>query len=170
MARFRNRGNALRPIFSIKKVVGASGALIDGTVSTIPISNATAGTAWADAADDLVPIGCTIKSFYVSVYVYSTADGTAAPVIDWYISKNPSDSLTMPAPTAVGGNENRRFIFHQERGLAANTSGTPMVFKGVIKVPRGFQRMGKDDNWSIRLVINGEAGFFCTQTIYKFYQ
>ncbi len=160
----------LRPIVSIKKIIAGGGALIDGTTATIPLANAVAGTAWVDAADDLVPQACTIKSFYLSVFVYSTADGTAAPIIDWYISKNPSDSLTMPAPTAVAGNENRRFVFHQERGLAANTSGTPMVFKGVIKVPRGFQRMGRDDNWAVRLVINGEAGFFCLQAIYKFYQ
>ncbi len=168
---FRNRrALRLRPVNSIKKVVEASGALVAATTSTIDLVATVDGTAWVDAADASVPQGCTVSSIYLSVYGIVNGDGTAAPIFQWYVGKNPNNQLTMPAPNAAGGNSNRRWIVHSERGLTGNSSGTPMMFKGVIKLPPRMRRMGRDDHIFLKIISLNFAGAFCIQAIYKFFQ
>jgi len=78
----------------------------------------------------------------------------------------------MPEPGATGGHDNRRWIMHEEKGLAPDVAdgGTPMVFKGVLKIPKGRQRMGADDQLTVRILSEFYAGFFCLKCIYKFYR
>ncbi len=162
-----------RPIMSVKKVIDAQGGLVASTVSTVGLLNVTTGAAWVDSANDSVPIGCTVSSMYISVFVFlDGAIGATTPVIDWFFAKSPGNSLTFPEPGATGGNENRRWIMHEEKGLAPSIDdgGTPMVFKGVLKIPKGRQRMGNDDSVFISLKSEGHPGFFCVKAIYKFYQ
>ncbi len=163
MAR-RNLGNIIN---SVKNVIDTSGALVDGTASINILAKGVDAPALSVVSD--VKRGCIIKNFYLSVFVFSTADGTAAPVVDWYIIKNVAGEITLPGPEATGVSDVKRFIFHEEKGLAANTSGTPMVFKGVVRVPKHMQRMGSDDQFTLVLKIVGEAGFFCIKAIYKWY-
>ncbi len=163
------RGLAYRPINSIKKVVDISGALVDGTTSITPWMDTVDGAAWVDAGDASVPQGSTIKSVFWSVYVFTAADGSAIPLIDFFLMKDPGTELTLPTPGATGGTKNRRWILHEEKGLAGNQSGTPMIFKGVTIIPRKMQRNGRDDRYVFSLVSNGFAGFFCAKFIYKFY-
>ncbi len=170
---YRRSSNRLRPVDSIKKVVETSGALVAAAPSTNVLLNTTAGTAWVDAGDSSVPQGCHVYGMYLSVY--AVADGapdTTTPIIDWFIAKNPSGSLTLPPPGSTGGNENRRFILHEGKGLLGfDTVGAPRkLFEGVIKIPKHMQRMGRDDE--ITLVIESVAhnGFFCIKTIYKFFR
>ncbi len=167
------RFSSKRPINSIKKVIDASGATVAGTVSVIPLVNVTAGAAWVDAGNVDVPIGCTISSVFLSVFVYlDQTVGVNAPIIDWYIAKNPGTNLTLPSPGATGASDNRRWILHEEKGLSSDVTdgGTPMVFKGVIKIPRGRTRFGADDQLVIRLLTPSHQAFFCIKCIYKFYR
>ncbi len=142
---------------------------MDGTTSITPFIDTVDGTAWVDDTSASVPQGAVIKSFFWSVYVYTAADGTAAPLVDFFIMKDPGTELTVPTPGATGGNKNRRWILHEEKGLAGNQSGTPMIFKGVTIIPKKMQRCGRDDRWLFSLVSNGFAGFFCLKVVYKFY-
>ncbi len=162
-----------RPIMSVKKVIDALGATVASTVSEIPLADASSGPAWVDAGDSSVPIGCTISSIFLSVFVYlDEAVGVSTPIVDWYFAKEPGNAFTMPEPGLTGGNENRRWIMHEEKGLAPDVGngGTPMVFKGVLRIPRGRQRMGKDDRLSIHLLTENHKAWFCIKAIYKFYQ
>ncbi len=162
-----------RPIMSVKKVIDASGALVSGAVSDVPVLDVTTGAAWVDSANTSIPIGATVSSIYLSIFVFlDGAIGATSPVIDWFFAKNPANNLTLPLPGATGGNENRRWVMHEEKGLAPSIDdgGTPMVFKGVLKIPRGRQRMGVDDELIIRILSAGHPGFFCLKCIYKFYQ
>ncbi len=162
-----------RPINSVKKVIDASGGLAASTPAVVAIADATGGAAWIDAGDTSVAIGCTISSIYLSVFIYLDSNTvTDVPVLDWYIHKNPGNNLSMPEPGATGGNDNRRWIMHEEKGLATdvNNGGTPMIFKGVIRIPKGRQRMGNDDNISVRILSENYIGFFCVKAIYKFYR
>ncbi len=161
-----------RPINSIKKVIDISGALTPGQVSVNPIADAVA-SAWDDAGDALVPTGCTISSIYFSVFIYSDESTLALPpLLDWYFVKNPGNNLTLPTPGATGGTDNRRWIMHEEKGLAPDVAdgGVPMVFKGVLKIPRGRQRMGQDDRLALIVTSANYDAFFCIKAIYKFYR
>ncbi len=170
---FRRSFNRLRPVNSIKKVVETGGALAADTVSANVILNTTAGTAWVDAGDSSVPQACHVYGLFLSLYVVKdgTADATA-PIIDWFIAKNPSGSLTLPAPGSTGGNENRRFILHEGKGLVGfdTVTGGRKLFEGVIKIPRHMQRMGRDDELTVNIESPGHNAQFCLKAIYKFYQ
>ncbi len=168
MARF----SRLHPVNSVKKVVDASGALAIGAVSINTLAN-VAPTAWVDAANVDVPEGCHINSIYISLFMYlDESVGVVTPLLEWFICKNPGSNLTFPAPGATGGNDNRRWVLHEEKGLASDvgSGGTPMVFKGVIRIPRGKSRMGMDDQIQLRIVSPNHQAWFCLKAIYKFYQ
>ncbi len=129
-----------------------------------------------------VPTGAKVSSFYMSFFAISEGGEIAAeiPLVDWYVIHNPGgafgvtfDANNLPTPGSTGNHKNKRHIFHEEKGLAgggdASLSGVPMVFKGVIKIPRGRQRVGQDDI----IQICGRANFntkFCIKTVYKHYK
>ncbi len=85
------------------------------------------------------------------------------------IMKNPGNNLVTPTPNAVGGNDNKKFVIHQEMVmLEKNTTGLPRtLFKGVISIPRGYRRFGQDDILVIALLSPGVNVDFCIQCIYK---
>ncbi len=168
MARF----SRLRPVNSIKKVVDASGALVASTVSSVVIAD-VGTTAWVDAADNNVPQGCTISSIFLSIFMQLDASvGAAVPLLEWFFAKNPGTNITLPEPGSTGGDQNRRWILHEEKGLGNDVSngGTPMVFKGVLKIPPRMRRMGADDSLQLRLLSENHAALFCVKAIYKFYR
>ncbi len=172
-----NRRNSLRPVNSIKNVVELSGILA-ATTDTILLTAVTAVDSPALAVLQDVEKGCTINSIFISLFFYSEGGEVAneVPLVDWYIWKNNANQSTgaeIPTPGATGANPLKRYILHQEKGLAgggdASLTGVPMVFKGVIKLPRTFKRMGLDD----RIQIVGRSNFatkFCVQAIYKWYK
>ncbi len=133
--------------------------------------------------DANVQRSCTINGIFISVF-FITEGGEMAnevPLVDWYIIKDPGGNMGatgfsangLPTPGATGANENKRYIMHTEKGLSgggnASLTGVPMVFKGVIVIPKGFRRMNSGDQISIVARANF-ATKFCVQSIYKWYR
>ncbi len=180
MPRFRGRGNALRPIISTKNVVETSGILPAGTDTVLDeLTNAV--DAPSLAVSNSVARGSKVNGMFLSLF-FITEGGELAnevPLVDWYIIKNPGFSFTstfdatnLPTPGNTGIHDNKRFIFHTEKALAGggnlSLNGVPMVFKGVIAIPRGYQKHNAND----RIQICARANFatkFCLQSIYKWY-
>ncbi len=133
------------------------------------------------AAVDSVERGSTINGMFVSLF-FLTEGGELAnevPLIDWYIIKDQGGNFgttfgagDMPVPGAQGSNDNKRFVFHTEKGLAGggdlSLAGVPMVFKGVIAIPKGFRKQNSGDVIKICARSNF-ATKFCVQAIYKWY-
>ncbi len=131
---------------------------------------------------DGVPVGATVNNIFLSMFFYTEGGEIASevPLVDWYIIKNPGsawgttfDATNLPTPGATGSHINKRHIFHTEKELSgggdASLSGVPMVFKGVISIPRHMRRVGSDDV----ILIAGRANFatkFCCQAIYKHFK
>ncbi len=165
------RMGSKRPIHSIKNVVDASGGTTGGTISTVPLAVAVRSLS-SPVSPTEVTIGSTVSSIFVSVYILGTTGGSSG-LVDWYLWKTPGQTTTgvsIPDPGNTGIKSLRRFVFHEEKGLAATQDGTPMVFKGVIRIPPRFRRMGEDD--AIQLKLLTETGFdaqFCVKAIYKQY-
>ncbi len=165
MARF-NRSK--RPIRSIKNIIDGEGNILAATAAEQQI--ATTVNTYTGAVTETT-VGSSINAFYVSVFMLNDVD-QAAGSLNWYIAKRHAGQTfaSFPSPGAVGGSTVRNQIFHMEKGLAGNIAdgGSTMVFKGVIKVPRGQQRMREGDIWFIAIE-NIQAGKFCIQAIYKWY-
>ncbi len=165
--RYGNRGMALRPINSVKNIIdqtalGVAAAVIT-TTSVFDVVNDYTGLSTQ------VPIGAKVSSVYVFLQIQQDAVNSN---VDWYIWKGPGNiSATMPVPGATGGHVNRRYILHEEKGIPGTVAGgaTPLTFRGVIKIPRGMQRMAEGDviSVNIRGVSIHDA---CIKAIYKFYQ
>ncbi len=152
-----------RPIVHTRKeivdttLLGVSAATVS-TVSLATVVNDYVGTAGS------VEVGSKIKWIYLFVQVLETATTSN---VDWYVIKRPQGP-TNPTPGAVGGTIARKFVLHEEKGIPgnANDGAYPSTFKGVIKIPRGRQRMAEGD--VIQLVIRG-TGIYnaCAKCIYK---
>ncbi len=175
---FSRRGMSLRPIQSTKHIVEFSGILAAGANTVLlTVASGTDNPVLANVSE--VQPGHKIGSIFVSFFAITEGGEVAneVPLVDWYIINNPGNTFaatftatTNPTPGATGSHINKRFIFHTEKGLAgggdASLAGVPMIFKGVLKVPRGRQRVGQND----RITINARSNFatkFCVQCIYK---
>ncbi len=170
-----------RPIDSVKHIVDSQ-TIFPAVTSTVmqPVTDGVDAYSLADVNG--VPTGSKVFSFYLSFFLISEGGEVAneVPVVDWYVIHNPGDAWgttfdanNLPTPGATGAHKNKRHIIHEEKGLTgggdASLSGVPMIFKGVIRIPRGMQRVGQDDT----IQICGRANFatkFCIKTIYKHYK
>ncbi len=176
MARF----NRLHPVISTKNVSEFSGIIAAGTntVLSTPVNTVDSATL---AVTNSVERGSTVNSVFLSTF-FITEGGEIAnevPLVDWYIIKNPGnnfgttfDATNLPTPGSQGSHDNKRFIFHTEKGLAGggdvSLAGVPMVFKGVLRLPKAYRKMNANDVVQICARTNF-ATKFCIQTIYKWF-
>ncbi len=170
----------LHPVIATKNVVEASG-VIAATTNTVLDNLSVSVDSATLAAQDSVERGATINGMFISIFFISEGGEIAneVPLVDWYIIKDQGGNFgtafggsDMPIPGSQGDSDNKRFVFHTEKGLAGggdvSLSGVPMVFKGVIAIPRGFRKQNSGDIIKICARTNF-ATKFCVQAIYKWY-
>jgi len=162
MPRRRSLGNL---IHSRKEIVDSTllGVLagVRSTVSVASVVNSYVGT------PGTVETGSTIRSLYLFVQILPSS-GTAN--VDFYVIKKPS-AVVNPLPGNTGGDVARKYILHEEKGIPGNAAdgAYPLTFKGVIRIPRGRQRMAEGD--LIQVVLVGvDAHNLCIKCIYKTYE
>ncbi len=161
----------MNPIQSVKHVVDSSGALtntasVTTLLKTVPVTSTT-----FDPIE--VQTGEKVNGLFLSFYAIGSTGAPLAGPIDWYIAKSHTGQFPVsifPDPGATGLSTVRNQIFHEEKGLSGSGDGTPMVFKGVIAIPRGMRRMRQDDNIFIKAIVTGsDVVNFCIKAIYKSY-
>ncbi len=161
----------------IKHVVDTSSIMAAGT-NTILQPSIEGVDAYQLSDVNGCPTGSTVNGFYMSFFAITEGGEIASeiPLVDWYAIHNPGDAFgttfdanNLPTPGTTGLHKNKRFIIHEEKGLAGggdvSLAGVPMVFKGVISIPRKWRRIGQDDTFQIV----GRANFntkFCIKTVY----
>ncbi len=159
----------LRPVNSVKHIVDIQGGLVAGTQTNNFVIRSVESPTSANVSD--VEWGSTVSSIFLNVQVASGGSAALANVymIVW---KNPGGNLTDPAANAVGSNDNRKYVIHQEMTMSEkNATGIPRtLFKGVIRIPRGYKRFGQNDQLRISLLSPGVNFDFCIQCIYKAYK
>ncbi len=166
MPRYRSRGLGLRPINSVKNIVDGTFLGVTGATNTeVQVAATVNDYTGANVKD--VPIGAKVSSLYFFIQVIS-ATGTANA--DFYIMKRPTGVGT-PNPGATGGDNSRKFILHEEKGIPGNAAdgAYPLTFKGVIRIPKGRQRMAEGDQILVMLR-SADTYNACVKCIYKFYQ
>ncbi len=165
--RSRNR-NFLRPINRIKHVRDSQGATAGGAQTVESIAVATDTPVLANTFD--VETGSVIRSFYLKVEVINTeATQGVLPNVYLAITKNPGFNLTFPNANAIGADDNKRYVFHQEMLMLQKQSGSNprTLFNGVLKVPKHFQRMGPNDRIQILIHPPGVDIDWCWQAHFK---
>ncbi len=157
------RGNSLRPINSEKHIIQVDGGLVAATASVTPIALSVDSPALASPTQ--VSRGCSIKSIYFEVTVFDNS-GTVDNPTDVLVLKNPGGNLSFTSLTAMGTSDNKKWVFHQERGIPGQFAGVPMKAKFVVKIPRGKQRMGANDVWNL-VIQSKQTSQMCILAIYK---
>ncbi len=131
-----------------------------------------------------VVAGSTVSSLYLSLFFATkgNASATLPEVVDWYViydvagrmaaSGNFGDGAdVLPIPSGAGTSVNKNQILHMEKGLVGDAAdGSKMVFQGVIRIPKGKQRIGIGTAIHIVAQKQETDKFFCLKSIYKYYQ
>ncbi len=169
MARFRSR-MALMPINRIKHVVDLSATVSAAAPGIFPIVTATDTPTLGGVAS--VETGSKINGFYIRIEIASNEAISlgAIPNVYMYIWKNPGGNLTRLAANAVGSNDNKRFVIHQEMSMIENKgqgSNARTLFNGVVVVPKGMRRNGPNDIWELVLLCPALDTAQCVQVHYK---
>jgi len=171
MARFR-QSMAKRPIVSNKEIVDSVTLLVSaGVTTTVNLANTIndyAGTIGTQ------PLGSKILGFYLEIS-YNLSQVIVGR-FDWYLAKRNSGRAIVdyPAPGATGGNVLRKSIYHERKGVldggtTSNAGGQTSKSVEFIKIPRGAQRMGENDFWTI--FASGSTNYsMCIKCIYKWYE
>ena len=161
---------AMRPINRIKHVVDSSVTLGAGTALVSSI--AVAGDTPTQAVTNSCQTGSKVNGIYFRIEVASNEaiDLGAIPNVYLIIGKNPGGNLVMPQPNAVGPNDNKRFIFHQEMVMIENKgqgSNGRTLFNGVVAIPKGVRRMGPQDVIFTSVLCPALDIAVCSQAHYK---
>ncbi len=167
---FRRNRMALRPINRIKHVFDFQATIALATAGTFPLAIATDTPTLGST--NSVETGSKINGFYIRFEASSNNDFSdgATPNFYFYLWKNTGGNLTAPPANAVGSNDNKRYVIHQEMTMLENKgkgSNARTVFNGVIAVPKGMRRMGPNDEWNIVTVCPQLATAQCVQCHYK---
>ncbi len=163
----RRRGNYLRPVNTRKHIIDNQGGLIGGTAANVDLVQGV-DSAVVSAAEE-VEVGAHVKSFFLNVQVAATGTASLANVY-MMVYGNPGNNISsFPNANVIGTSDVKKMVFHQEMIMTEkNTTAFPRtLFRGVIKVPRKFNRIGQDDRIKIQLFSPGVNYDYCFQCIYK---
>ncbi len=160
---------SIRPVNSIKHIVDKQGALGVATQVIETLAVAKELPAVAAAAD--VELRSTINGIFLNVQVAGTSTAALSNVY-MALVKNPGNNLTFPNANVLGVADEKRFVIHQEMIMTEkNSTAIPRtLFKGVLKIPRGYRRFGIKDQLQLLLFAPGTTYEYCIQCIYKNYQ
>ena len=166
VARHFNRGNRLRPVNRIKHVVDSQLGIVLAVQSSINLVTSTDTPTLALTSE--VETGSTVNAIYLNVEAYATTAGALSNIY-MIIHKSPGGNIAAPAPNAVGANDNKRFVIHQEmKMMEQSVNGNPRtIFNGVIMIPRGYRRNGPNDILQLTLLSPGVNANVCIQCHYK---
>ncbi len=162
----------MRPINSIKHIVDNQGGTVGGTPTFVNL--VAASDVMDNTIANRVETGCRVSSLFLNIQVLNQ-DDTALPNMYFIIYKNPGSNIgggDIPNANATGTSDFRKQIFHTEMAMMSDTGDSIPItlFKGVLKVPQRFQRMGINDIIAIQLFSPGTNTEFCVECIYKEYR
>ncbi len=169
-SRRRRFTSGLRPVNSIKNYVVNNQGLTP-TQQDVIIADAQDSATLAVSKD--VEKGCNIKAIFIDIDVCGISGTGVLNTFDGYIMKNPGSNLTPPSANTWGISNEKKFIFHTISAMIMrNQDGNaPVKFRGWIKIPKRYQRMGANDQLSFHHKCTAAlAGHISTRFLYKWYK
>ncbi len=166
---FRRRMSRLQPINRTKHVVDFQGGLTS-VAGVAPVATVVDTPTDPFKPGDIV-LGSTVNAFFISYFIIGDTGAPLSGPLDWYlaIARAGQDPNTdFPDPGLTGVSNVRNQIIHEEKGLSGSGDGTPMVFKGVIVVPKIYRRSRSGDQWFIKSKSNStDTPTFCQKIIFN---
>ncbi len=167
----QRRRSSLQVIDSIKNIPNAFTALAADTTVTVGLAIAKDTPVTTGTTE--VKRGSKIFRIWLEFWISATEVQATAITngVDLYIIKNPGANLTVPTPSTVGSSNEKKFVFKTWKGLTGTrTEGFPAYsWKGWIKIPKIYQRMGTDDRIDIVARTTAADGILCLNAVYKWF-
>ncbi len=166
---------AYRPVNSLKHVIDTRGTATDvASITDIAFQHDDPLTSVANR----IRVGAVVKAIFLRVDVAGRVPYSGTPNIYMLVFKNPGNQLAPPALSGVGISNVRKFVIHQEMMMLSgiSTAGAGggfqfprTLFKGVIVIPKRYQRMGDNDKIQVSIGHDDATGTadWCIQCIYK---
>ena len=161
---FRRRRQYRPP--STKNVVQNSnfdivaGTQTDENLVTVPATH-SGGT-------NEVRMGARIKAVWLELYMFSGGIASARNISFAALYFSPGGIAGSPVLSTLGSSNLRHFVFFFTRGIpGTQVSGSPLVWRGWIRIPKKFQKYAEGD--VLRLVLRNDVdtGSYCFTAIYK---
>jgi len=176
MAGFRRNSQALRirPVVSVKHIVDTNGVIVGGTASTTDVIDTVNSP--VSTVSNNVANGSYVRALFLNVQAIQLVVAGGINNLYMIVYKNPGNNVPAPAVDDVGTKDKRRFVIHQEMimtgsVLTAADAVPRTLFKGVIRIPKVYQRNGYDDKFQVvighRNAEVTQQTDFCLQCIYK---
>ncbi len=118
-----------------------------------------------------VETASTVNGIFLNVQCAATSTASIANIY-LAVVKNPGGNLTFSKLNVLGSDDNKKYVIHQEMIMTEkNTTAFPRtLFKGVIRIPRGYKRFGINDQLQAILYAPGVTYEICVECIYKEYR
>ncbi len=158
-------------IKSRKNILRETAAITTSTTFNFAVAVDSPDSSLAVNAGNQVAIGSKVHRIFVELWVYGTLGSGVNNPYDWYIIKNNGGNITQVAPQNMAtSNDDKKFVIQQGKGLLGRLQegSPPYVIKGWIKIPKPYQRMGKND--TISLQMNSAGANFCIFIVYKYFE
>ncbi len=164
------RLSRLHPVNSIKHVVDLQGGTaLDTSVEEIIIEGTDSPVHTANPQH--VNQGAVVNSIFLNIQVAASSTQALANIY-MFVYGNPGGNIpagSIPKANAIGISDFRKNVFHQEMTMTEKntTAIARTLFKGVLKLPRKFRRIGINDQIGISFLSPGVTFDYCVQCIYK---
>ncbi len=164
----------LRPVNSFKHVIDQQAGIVGGAAPQIFNLVKAEDNPIGATNPDQVNIGSHVSSFFLNIQVAASSTAALANIY-FFVAGNPGGLIpnaSYPNGNVVGTSDLRKMIFHQEMQMTEKntTAFTRTMFRGVIRVPRKFNRLGIRDKIIISFFSPGVNFDLCFQCIYKEYR
>jgi len=159
---------AIRPVNRIKHVTDFAATLAAALQLDMILIQANDNPVLANTTE--VQTGSKVNGVYLDIQV-AASENVVGGIANVYliVTKSPGGNITLPVPNLVGGNDNKRFVIHQEMLMLQNSlEGNPRsLFKGVISIPKGMRRFAPNDVLFASVISPTVNITVCEQSIYK---
>ncbi len=115
--------------------------------------------------------GSSIKAIYMELWAKSTSDTVSTSCVLAFMKQiADSGNPSVAEMAALGDFDNKKNILYTTEGLInINLADARTLFKGWIKIPKGKQRMGLSDRWTVNIVPVNTSMNICGFFTYKEY-
>ncbi len=159
------------PINSKKHIIQTTEtAVASATVLSIVLAHAVA-IQNVNTAQEVVE-GAVVKAIYLEYWFRSNVTNGASFVAIVEKAIGQAGNPTFTEMTTLDAYKNKKNVLYTTQGLVAGSGDNPQpLMRQWIKIPRGKQRMGLDDQIRIHFAALGANALLgCGLTIYKSYQ
>ncbi len=159
------------PINSIKHLVQHTEFTVSSaTVTTQTDVKGRQFESSVNSADDVVQ-GSVIKAIFIELWLVTASAATGSFVVMFEKAPAGATSPTFTNMTTLDAYPNKKNVLYITQGLLGDSTSNPTpVYRDWLKIPKGKQRFGLNDDFKINIAALGAADIKgCGITIYKVY-